>query len=218
MDLIDTVLLDWDGTLINTAQTSFAAFQKALADLGISVTYDYYEQIYSPNWYGMYETLQLPRERWQEAEDLWLRYYGRESPELVESAKHVIEELNRRGYCLGIVTSGSRLRVLREISILGLTNVFGTVICNEDVVNKKPHPEGLEKAMHHMNKDREACCYVGDSADDVEMGKRANIRTVGILSRYPGNHKLQNANPDFCFQSITQLLTLFDKATQTAMP
>jgi HAD superfamily hydrolase (TIGR01509 family) len=209
MDLIDTILLDWDGTLIDTAQTSFAAFQKAQGDLGIPVPRSLYDRIYSPNWYQMYETLGLPRKKWEEADCLWLRHYGEKIPDLVENAKHVLDELKRRGYRLGIVTSGSRLRVLREIEMLGLAEAFGTVVCNEDVANKKPHPEGLEKAMRQMHKRPGVCCYVGDSADDVEMGKRADVRTVGILSRYPGNHELQNANPDFCFPSIANLLELF---------
>jgi HAD superfamily hydrolase (TIGR01509 family) len=209
MNLIDTILFDWDGTLIDTAQTSFAAFRKAQADLGIPVTRDYYEQIYSPNWYTMYETLHLPQEKWQEADCLWLQHYGEEIPDLIESAKHVLDELGHKGYCLGIVTSGSRLRVLREIKMLGLTESFGAVVCNEDVANKKPHPEGLEMAMSRMDKRREVCCYVGDSPDDVEMGKRASIRTIAVMGRYPGGHKLQNANPDFCFPSIAHLLELF---------
>ena len=216
MDLIDTVLLDWDGTLIDTAQPSFAAFQKALADLGILVTHDFYEQIYSPNWYNMYETLQLPRKKWQQADSLWLQHYGDGASELVESARYVLDELDRRGYCLGIVSSGSRLRVRREIKLLGLTETFGAVVCNEDVANKKPHPEGLEKAMIQMDKRREVCCYVGDSAEDMEMGKRAGIRTIGILSRYPGGQKLRNANPDFFFPSIEYLLELFDNSFQAA--
>lgn len=210
MDSIDTILLDWDGTLIDTAQPSFAAFQKALADLGIAVTHGNYEQIYAPNWYNMYAALRLPRDKWQEADDLWLRHYGEDIPELADGAEHVLDELGRRGYCLGVVTSGSRLRVQREIKTIGLSEAFGVVVCNEDVVNKKPHPEGLEKAMRQMGKQPRACCYVGDSADDVEMGKRAEIRTVGIQSRYPGNRRLKEANPDFLFPSIDRLLQLFE--------
>jgi HAD superfamily hydrolase (TIGR01509 family) len=211
MDLIDTVLFDWDGTLIDTAQPSFFAFRKALGDLGIPVEFEFYEQIYSPNWYTMYESLRLPREQWPEADDLWLRHYGEEIPEVVEGGVHVLKELRRRGYCLGIVTSGSHARVRREINVLGLAEVFGVVVCNEDVTNKKPHPEGLETAMKWMDKQPEACCYVGDSPHDVEMGKRAGTRTVGILSHYPSSKRLRHAHPDFCCESILDLLGLFDR-------
>lgn len=209
MAAIDTILFDWDGTLVDTAQLAFEAFRKSLEDLGISVELTLYEQIYSPNWCNMFRALKLPKEKWQEAEDLWTRYYGQEAPALVQGGQSVLSELSRRGYCLGIVTSGSYSRVWREITALGLADAFQILICNEDVVNKKPHPEGLEKAMIRMDKRPEACCYVGDSADDMEMGKRAGIRTIGIVSRYPGSKKLLSVRPDFCFESITQLLNHF---------
>jgi beta-phosphoglucomutase-like phosphatase (HAD superfamily) len=37
MNRINTILFDWDGTLMDTAAHSFAAFQKSFLDLGISV-------------------------------------------------------------------------------------------------------------------------------------------------------------------------------------
>jgi HAD superfamily hydrolase (TIGR01662 family) len=218
MDLVDTILFDWDGTLIDTAQPSFFAFRKALGDLGISVDYGFYEQIYSPNWYAMYETLRLPREKWEEADRLWLRHYGEEIPEMVQGGMHVLNELCRRGYCLGIVSSGSQVRVQREINDLSLAEVFAVVVCNEDVAHKKPHPEGLEKAMRHMERQAESCCYVGDSPHDVEMGKRAGARTVGILSSYPSRRNLRHASPDFCCESIEDLLGIFETLTARMEP
>jgi pyrophosphatase PpaX len=210
MDSVDTILFDWDGTLIDTAQPSFFAFRQALADLGIQVEFELYEQIYSPNWYSMYESLGLPSEKWLEADDRWLLHYGESIPELVEGGVHVLNELCRRKYCLGIVTSGSLSRVRREINMLGFADRFGVVVCNEDVTHKKPHPEGLEMAMRHMDKRAQNCCYVGDSPHDVEMGRRAGTRTVGILSSYPSREKLRQAQPDYCFESIRELLKLFE--------
>jgi pyrophosphatase PpaX len=209
MDGIDTLLFDWDGTLIDTAPRSFAAFQKTMQDLGIQLEFDFYEQIYSPNWYRMYQALQLPGHKWKEAEDLWLRYYGQDLSPLVSGAHQALIELNSRGYCLGVVTSGSQSRVLQEIDALEIAGLFEVVVCNEDVSEKKPNPEGLEKAMKLLDKRPEVCCYIGDSADDVEMGKRAKIRTIGILSRYPGSQRLADTKPDFCLESITQILGHF---------
>ncbi len=214
MDSIDTILFDWDGTLVDSAQSSFDAFRRALGDLGISMDTGRYEEIYSPNWYSMYESLQLPKEQWQEADDLWMRYYGIEIPSPVPGGLQVLRELSDRGYCLGIVTSGGHERVWRELNALGLAGTFRIVVCSDDVVNKKPHPEGLERAMDRMKKSPEACCYVGDSPDDMEMGRRAHIRTIGILSGYPNSRKLQSARPDFYFQSIVQLLTRFAPLSQ----
>ena len=213
MDFIDTILFDWDGTLVDSAQSAFDAFRKAFCDLGIPVEYELYERVYSPNWYSIYQALHLPREKWQAADDLWIQHYGQKVSGLVQGGAHVLDELRRRHYDLGIVTSGSRSRIFREISALDLSGIFQIVVCNEDVLNKKPHPEGLETAMVRMNKRAEVCCYVGDSPDDIEMGRRAKIRTVGIRGRYPSSKKLDSANPNYCLESITQLLDCFKKAT-----
>ncbi len=209
MDRIDTVLFDWDGTLIDTARSSFAAFQKAFLELGRPLEFAHYGRIYSPNWYCMYEALQLPKDKWQQADDLWTHFYGQEIPPLVEGGKSTLTELSRRGYCLGVVTSGTKPRVSREMNFLDVADMIRVAVCNEDVVHKKPHPEGLEKAMQYLEKQPEFCCYVGDSPDDVEMGRRAHMRTIGIPGGYPSSTNLADAKPDYFLQSIDQLLQHF---------
>ena len=207
--LISTILFDWDGTLVDSAVSGFEAFRQAFRDLGMSIEYEVYEQVYSPNWYAMYETLRLPHDRWQKADELWMQRYSREQTALVEGARHTLNELDRRNYCLGIVTSGSHFRVKREIDDLGLTKIFGVVVCGEDIANRKPHPEGLETAMQRMNASPVACSYIGDCPEDIEMGKRAHLLTVGIPSPFPSSKRLLNANPDLYIESIVQLLEHF---------
>jgi HAD superfamily hydrolase (TIGR01549 family) len=209
MVLIDTILFDWDGTLVDSAQSSYDAFQKSMHALGIMVPFAVYERIYSPNWYPMYEALGLPKEKWPEADDLWTQFYGQKVPELSPDVQNVLGELCHRGYCLGIVTSGSRSRIHREVNALALNETFRIVVCSEDVSNKKPHPEGLDFAMSKLGKPREACCYVGDNPHDMEMGKRAQVQTIGIASGYPNSKNLLNSRADFCIESLPQLLTYF---------
>jgi HAD superfamily hydrolase (TIGR01509 family) len=204
--MIDVILFDWDGTLIDTARQAFEAFVKQFRDLGVSVDPETYERIYSPNWYSMYEELGLPRERWEEADDRWLRHYAGATSGLVPGAQAALRELARRNYALAIVTSGNRARVLYEIDALGLNDTFRIVVCSDDVLNRKPDPEGLELAMRALQKDPEVCCYVGDSPDDIEMGRRAGVLTVGIPGRYPSSRKLREARPDRCFASLGQFL------------
>ncbi|HTY62167.1 MAG TPA: HAD family hydrolase [Acidobacteriota bacterium] len=205
MTSIDTILFDWDGTLLDSAPYAFQAFQKAFADLGIALERDLYDRIYSPNWYGMYQALELPEQRWREADELWTQHYGQKTAPLVEGSRDVLGALTGGGYWLGIVTSGSRIRVTRELKVLELENIFGAVVCNEDVIHKKPHPEGVQLALRHLDKNAESCCYVGDSPADMEMGKRAGVKTIGIRSGYPSSRELPGTNPDLFFDSIFQL-------------
>ena len=206
---ITTLLFDWDGTLVDSAQLGLTAFEQSFAALGVAFDHDIYRAVYSPNWYSVYEAMGLPKEKWQLADDLWVQHYGEQTAQPVPGAQQTITELKQKGYRLGIVSSGSEGRVAREISELGLDSFFETVICNEQMENKKPHPEGLETAMRSLGCVSGATCYVGDSPEDIQMGKRANLFTVGVRSAYPTSWKLKSQNPDIFVESLAELLELF---------
>jgi HAD superfamily hydrolase (TIGR01509 family) len=204
---ISTLLFDWDGTLNDSALNGFTAFQKSLDELGVAFTTEFYEANYSPNWYTMYETIRLPREQWQRADDLWIHHYGTAPSRLVEGALETVTELHLRGYRLGIVTSGSQCRVARELDEMGLSQVFQTVVCNEHITNKKPHPEGLEQAMRLIGSRPAECSYVGDAPEDIQMGKSAGVHTVAVKSAYPTSKHLLSTGPDIYLDRISELLT-----------
>jgi HAD superfamily hydrolase (TIGR01549 family) len=202
---ISTLLFDWDGTLADSAPLGLAAFRKTFTDLGVSFSEEIYQATYSPNWYLIYEALGLPRTSWSHADDLWNKHYGEQTAELVEGAHAVIIGLQRQGYRLGVVTSGTASRVYREIEHAGLTASFDVVVCNEQIVNQKPDPEGLEIAFRRLSCSHQECVYVGDAPEDIEMGKRANILTIGVRSSYPSSTRLLAAGPDIYLDSLKQL-------------
>ncbi len=206
---IKTLLFDWDGTLADSAHLGLAAFQKTFDELGVAFPQDIYEATYSPNWYSTYEALGLPKERWQRADELWMKHYGEETAELIEGAAETILYLHRKGYQLGIVSSGSESRVCREIDRSELAEVFETVICNEHIANKKPHPEGLEIALQRLHSDAAESAYVGDAPEDILMGKRASVLTVGVRSAYPSSARLLSAKPDIYLESLVELSNHF---------
>ena len=206
---ITTLLFDWDGTLVDSAQLGLTAFEQSFAALGVAFNHEIYRAVYSPNWYSVYEAMGLPKEKWQMADDLWVQHYGEQTAQPVPRAQETIKDLKQKGYRLGVVSSGSECRVAREISELGLERFFETVICNEQMENKKPHPEGLETAIRSLGCVSDATGYVGDSPEDIEMGKRANLFTVGVRSGYPTSWKLKSHNPDIFIESLAELLDHF---------
>jgi pyrophosphatase PpaX len=208
---ITTLLFDWDGTLVDSAQLGLTAFEQSFASLGIAFDHEIYRKVYSPNWYSVYEAMGLPKDKWQIADELWVKHYGAQPAQPVEGAQKTITELKQKGYRLGVVSSGNDYRVCREIKDLGLDTVFDVIVCNEQMQNKKPDPEGLETAMHSLGCSREESCYVGDSPEDIEMGKRAGLLTVGVRSAYPTSWKLESYKPDIYIRSITELSEHFLK-------
>lgn len=206
---ISAVLFDWDGTVVDSAQLGLVAYEKCFADLGIPFDQETYRAVYSPNWLAVYEGLGLPKEHWQRADELWTHHYDQQSAKLIEGAGETVAKIKKKGYRLGVVSSGNECRINREVKELGLSGVFEVMICHEHISNRKPHPEGIEIALQLLGISPAQTAYVGDSPEDIQMGKSANVTTVGVLSSYPTSWKLRAAEPDIYLESFADLTNHF---------
>ena len=202
---INTLVFDWDGTLVDSAHLGLLAFQKTFAELEVPFPMEIYEASYSPNWYSTYRALGLPEELWQRADSLWLQHYGEETAPLIDGVSETLSALHAKGHRLGVVTSGSHSRVTREMERSTLHGLIDVMICNEHIENKKPHPEGLEKALARLDSTPAQSAYVGDAPEDIEMGRRGNVLTIGVRSNYPSSKRLMNAAPDIYLERIVEL-------------
>ena len=211
---ISTLLFDWDGTIVDSAQLGLNAYQKAFAELNFVFSQDIYEVSYSPNWYLTYEALGLPKENWTQADVLWRLHYDKETPTIIEGAAEALVSVGDKGYRLGVVTSGNNDRVHREAKQFGLENLFEVFVCHEDITRRKPDPEGLHIALARMGTRPEECAYVGDAPEDIEMGRQANIMTVGVRSNYPSNARMLSLAPDIYLESLTELSNYFPSIAQ----
>jgi HAD superfamily hydrolase (TIGR01509 family) len=208
---ITTLLFDWDGTIVDSHQLGLTAFERSFAELGVAFDHDTYRRVYSPNWYSVYQAMGLPHDKWDRADELWIQHYGDQTAEPIDGVTETIKALRDQGYHLGVVSSGSECRVNREVSELGLAEFFDVVVCNEQMENKKPHPEGLETALQSLGRRCHEAVYIGDSPEDIEMGKRAGTLTIGVRSTYPTSWRLQENEPDLYLESFCDLVDHFAK-------
>jgi HAD superfamily hydrolase (TIGR01509 family) len=203
MRTIATLLFDWDGTLCDSGAALHRAFEKSLAEFGLSFSMADYRAVYTPAWYRMYEAFGLPRESWHLADQRWLHHYRGEQPGLLPGAAGVLDCCRAGGLQLGIVTGANRDRIDGEFRRLGLS--FPAIICHEDVVHRKPHPEGIERALRLLSGRPEECCFVGDAPEDIEMGKRAGVFTIGVVNEYVKRSRIEAAAAHVLLENIEQL-------------
>ncbi|ODQ54604.1 HAD-like protein [Saitoella complicata NRRL Y-17804] len=71
----------------------------------------------------------------------------------------------------------------------------------------KPHPAPILHIAEHWNVDPQAVIMVGDSADDLEAGKRAGAATVLLLSDVNGHLK---DTADVVIASLTELIQVLE--------
>jgi phosphoglycolate phosphatase len=200
------VLFDWDGTLLNSYAADSAAYLAMFRELEIPWGLEELERHYSPDWYSVYRAANLPRQKWKTAEKLWQVHYARHAPQLLPGARRVLSLLARR-HALGLVTSGSRERVVRQLRTFGLWERFLARVCSEDTRVKKPHPAPLRLAMRQMGLRARETVYVGDSPEDMEMARSAGVRAIAVLGPFPTEKRLRAAKPEVLLESIAELPT-----------
>ena len=206
--LLAAVLFDWDGTLVDSAEASYRCYVRLFDSYGIGFDRACFERTYSPNWQRTYEAVGLAPELWPEADRRWLEHYGREKTRLVAGAREALGRLDAAGIAQGVVTSGDRSRVSRELADLEVEPYFQTVVYGGDTRQRKPHPEALLLALARMAVTPDRAAYVGDSPEDVEMARGAGVRAVGVPGGFPNREALAASRPDVLAPDVTSAVNL----------
>ena len=201
------MLFDWDGTLLDSYHADTQAYLEMFRALGIGWGVEQLNRHYSPNWHRVYRAAGIPRADWARADRLWGRHYARLRPQLLPGARRVLRVLGRR-YALGLVTSGNRARVVRQLRLFRFMSVFATRVCAEDVTRRKPHPAPLREGLRRLRLAPEVCVYVGDTPEDMEMARRAGVRAVAVLGPFPTHDRLRASRPLALLESIRELPAL----------
>jgi pyrophosphatase PpaX len=207
---IKGVLFDWDGTLIDSYQADSQAYLAMFQDMGLAWGLTELEQNYSPDWYAVYRAAGIPKERWEEADLAWRTHYGKHPSKLMNGTRRILQELAAQ-HRLGLVTSGDRERVSRQLREFQLVEVFETYVCGGDIAEKKPRPEPLLLALQQMKIDAGNCVYVGDTPEDLLMARAAGVRAIAVLGPFPTEKRLRAAEPEYLLESLDELPGLLKK-------
>jgi HAD superfamily hydrolase (TIGR01509 family) len=198
------VLFDWDGTLLDSYHADSQAYLAMFRALGVNWGLAELERHYSPDWYAVYRAAKIPEERWDEANRLWRAYYAKHPSKLMTAARRVLSQLNRR-HKLGLVSSGDRVRVSQQLREFGLTRIFRSRVLGGDTPEKKPHPAPLLKALQEMKAEAGHCVYVGDTPEDVEMARAADVRAIAVLGPFPTEKRLRAVRPEILLNGLQEL-------------
>jgi HAD superfamily hydrolase (TIGR01509 family) len=204
------VLFDWDGTLLDSYRADSQAYLAMFRGIGLTWGLEELAANYSPDWYVVYRAAGIPKKRWDEADRLWRASYASHPSKLMAGARRVLRQLRVR-YRLGLVTSGDRQRVWRQLRVFGLTRIFRARVCGGDTQEKKPHPAPLLLALEQMKLQPDECVYVGDTPEDLAMARAVGVRAIAVLGTFPTEKRLRAAKPEFLLNGLPGLPALLER-------
>ncbi|PWA12602.1 pyrophosphatase PpaX [Pueribacillus theae] len=207
---IDTVLFDLDGTLIDTNHLILESFKHTLQhffpdeyediDLMPFVGEPLIESFKRFNSKRAKEMVEIYRKHNLEYHDLLIQEF--------DGVFETVQELDRLGIKLAVVTNKLRPSALKGLELTKLNQFFDVVITLDDVARAKPHAEPLEKAMALLQSEPETTLMVGDSQFDIEGGKRAGTYTAGVAWSLKGKEFIIAQKPDFIIGKMPELLDI----------
>ena len=103
--------------------------------------------------------------------------------------QELLDALQQRGIAWGISTNKPRAYTEPLLRELDMQPAPGSVVCPDDVTDRKPHPESLYRNCRELDCAPHEAIYVGDHLRDIEAGRRAGMYTIAAAYGYiePGD-------------------------------
>ena len=214
---VDTVMFDFDGTLVSSLDCYHAVFVDAFHRLGMPVVgkeallalmrdgRNVLDALIPAEWPDRDEAKRtcsrLFRELWAER--------SLTAVTLQTEAVQTVTEL-KTSYRLGIATAAEGAWIEQLLVAHGLRPLFSAVVTYAEVPVRKPAPDVLLECLRRLGSQAETSIYVGDSPIDIIAAKAAGVRSIGVLSGASDRASLEAVEPDLLLAHVGELPAALD--------
>lgn len=206
--MLNAVLFDLDGTLIDTNELIIDSFKYTFDTLDKPLPSR--QEIIG--WFGEPLTVTMSNffDDVNEAIRIYREFnlkYHDERIDLYNNVEKTLHDLKQRGYKLGVVTSKNKSTACRGLEHFNILEYFDVLISSDDVKNHKPHEEPVLSACNILNINPEESIMIGDSIYDIISGKNAGSKTCGVLYSFMKD-ELLNIKADYYISDLSEILDI----------
>lgn len=125
------------------------------------------------------------------------------------NVKKTLSDLKKAEFIIVAITTRSKRTSIKSLEFNNIYKFFDFVISREDVINPKPHQESILKALSYFKINPNNAVMVGDTRIDVETGRNAKTKTIGVTYG-PLGDAVKEVNPDAVLTDISKLLSVIE--------
>jgi len=200
------VIWDLDGTLIDSSNLHWEAWQKVMEAENITLTYEQYvadfgkrnDEILRGRLGADLSDEFIARVSLAK-EEVYRGLIRTKGLELLPGARHWLERFKAEGWLQALATSAPRGNIDAVFAALGIGEYFDAAISSEEVRAGKPEPDVFLAAAAKMGVAPRDCVVIEDAPAGIEAARRAGMKSVGVLTTH------RELKADLVAQSLDQL-------------
>ena len=223
--MLRALLLDLDGTLVDTPQAIVDVAQGTLAALGLPAAdpQAIKDTIGLPLPVGLGQLIGTGPAGAAEAVEiyrvLWRTHVTPRIPKLLyPGVREGVDELKRADIRLAVVTGKAQDGADSTVNAAGLRDAFDVVLGYTSVANPKPAPDIALLALEKLGVGARDAVMVGDSTHDLEMAERAGVRSIAVTYGAQPEPVLRSAAPTWVAHSFPEVVRIARKLATLATP
>jgi HAD superfamily hydrolase (TIGR01509 family) len=200
------VLLDLDGTLVDTNYLHTLAWSRALIDMGEWAPMHAIHRLVGMG--GEQLVRELVGHEVAGATDAWHRHYRllRQEARLFPGARDLVLRLHAEGVVVVLASSSPKEEVELVVELLDAGGAIDAVTTADDVGEAKPAPDVVESALRAGSVDPGRALVVGDTIWDVRSARAAGIACIGVESGGVSRHELTEDGAVEVYRDVAELL------------
>ena len=180
---IDTVLFDFDGTLMDTTPIIIRSWQEVYR--AVTGSDGDVDEILGTFGEILRESLakKFPDQDTEELVKIYKSYQQdrfADEVELFPGVEDLLAYLKDAGYKLGLVTSRIKQTSMRALDMFGIKEYFDSIITADDCTKHKPDPEPIMLALEGCGSVPERAVMIGDTVYDMGCARNARVRYVMV--------------------------------------
>ena len=196
-NMIQTVIFDMDGVIVDTEPVHHFAYNQHFKQLNIEITPEMYASFTGNSTKNIFEKLKAHFNLKEDVTTLVATkrnlfndaFDHKEDLYLLEGVEDLIKELHTNDIQLVLASSSAHVTINRIFTRFNLHQYFTHIVSGEDFPKSKPHPAIFQHAAFLSGTPIENCIVIEDSTNGILAAKAAGIYCIGYDSV---NSKMQD--------------------------
>ncbi|HTU92932.1 MAG TPA: HAD family phosphatase [Gemmataceae bacterium] len=208
----NAAIWDVDGTLVDTAELHFQAWQEICREQGRDFTRDDFAATFGQRNPEIIRILFGERFNPEEIaalgdrKEILYRSAASKGVELLPGVRNLVEHLHRAGFAQAIGSSAPRANLELILRLTGIARFFAAVVSSEDTQRGKPDPQVFLLAAERLGIAPACCVVFEDAVAGVQAARAGGMKCVAV--RCVGHHSeasLRQAGADVVVDKLEQV-------------